>query len=899
MRLYVYVLQAEDLPVKNTYVKLQVGKHKSRTRVSRNSSNPVWNEEFVFRVHSNNDQQELVVSVFNHDDDEDFGSLFNGSGELVGVVQIPVWSVVAEPNQTLRSTWFSLEKPMTVKFIDMDCGKILLGLCLCRKRDNSLAYRFVYANPNVNEDYKESEGPCVSSHGMHCYKAPCVKIAEGKKLMKTIVSRLERVFNKHEENSRTDDSSELASASSDFEDCEHSSSCSFEEAMEIMCSRDNEQEMPENLQGGILLDRIYVAPSWDLNMFLFAPNSQFRKNLAEIQGTKDVEKGLGLGNQRTFKAVKATEEQTYVKADAKEFAVLTNVSTPEVPYGNTFNIELLYKIFPGPEISSGEASSHLLISWGINFCKSTMMKGMIEGGARQGLKESFDQFANLLAQNFKTVHSMDLLNKDHMLATLEAEHQSDWQLASDYFWNFTVVSTIFMILYVVVHIHFCEPSKVQGLEFIGLDLPDSFGQLITCAIIVIQLERATNMVKHFIQARLRKVIMGSKPKVKDGFLLEFNNYMCKTMLKLYNAEILEFDAMDEPPSVLDVEVFDFDGPFDQATSLGHAKIIFLKHTSTELADMWITLEGRLAQSSHSKLHLRIFIDNDKGVETVKEYLTKMEKEVGKKLNLQSPHRNSIFQKLFGLPPEEFLINDFTCHLKRKMPLQDIEDIQVQSSSLSSVGSPSLAIVLRKGRGLDARRWAKSQDEEGRQRYYFQSFVSFNVASRTIMALWKTKTTIPEHKAQIAEEQQLDQEKGSIMLEDYGYFLDAEYVNMPNIYSAELPVSVESLMEMFDGGKLEHKIMEKSGRLNYAITAWESVKAGVLERHLSYRFKRQISIFGGEVTCTQRKSPLANEKGWIVKELMVLHDVPFADHFHSEIRDKNFEFGHSLDLIMSV
>lgn len=39
------------------------------------------------------------------------------------------------------------------------------------------------------------------------------------------------------------------------------------------------------------------------------------------------------------------------------------------------------------------------------------------------------------------------------------------------------------------------------------------------------------------------------------------------------------------------------------------------------------------------------------------------------LNIQSPHRNSAFQKLFTLPPEEFLINDFSCYLKRKMPLQ--------------------------------------------------------------------------------------------------------------------------------------------------------------------------------------------------------------------------------------
>jgi len=71
--------------------------------------------------------------------------------------------------------------------------------------------------------------------------------------------------------------------------------------------------------------------------------------------------------------------------------------------------------------------------------------------------------------------------------------------------------------------------------------------------------------------------------------------------------------MEEPPSVLDVEVFDFEGPFDHATSLGHAEINFVKHTSSELADIWVPLEGKLAQSSQSKLHLRVFLDNNKGV----------------------------------------------------------------------------------------------------------------------------------------------------------------------------------------------------------------------------------------------------------------------------------------------
>lgn len=61
--------------------------------------------------------------------------------------------------------------------------------------------------------------------------------------------------------------------------------------------------------------------------------------------------------------------------------------------------------------------------------------------------------------------------------------------------------------------------------------------------------------------------------------------------------------------------------------------------------------------------------------------------------------------------------------------EDIDDIQVLAPSLSSVGSPQLLVVLRKGRGLDARHGAKSQDEEGRLQFYFISFVSFNVASR--------------------------------------------------------------------------------------------------------------------------------------------------------------------------
>lgn len=97
------------------------------------------------------------------------------------------------------------------------------------------------------------------------------------------------------------------------------------------------------------------------------------------------------------------------------------------------------------------------------------------------------------------------------------------------------------------------------------------------------------------------------------------------------------------------------------------------------------------------------------------------------------------------------------------------------------------------------------------------------------------------------------------------------------------MQIKSLMDMFDGGYTEQKIMEKSGCLNYTATAWEPANSGDFERYVSYRFSRHVSIFGGEVACTQRKSPMPNDGGWIIREVMVLHDIPFADHFHVSYR----------------
>lgn len=122
MRLYVYVLEAKDLAEEeDCFVKLRVGKCKAKTRVLKGTSNPVWNEEFVFRVRDI-EEDELLVSVFQRDDDS--SGILEGArrGLLLGRVRIPICSVAGEENQALPPTWFPLERRRSGKFISKVCG---------------------------------------------------------------------------------------------------------------------------------------------------------------------------------------------------------------------------------------------------------------------------------------------------------------------------------------------------------------------------------------------------------------------------------------------------------------------------------------------------------------------------------------------------------------------------------------------------------------------------------------------------------------------------------------------------------------------------------------------------------------------------------------------------------
>lgn len=49
-------------------------------------------------------------------------------------------------------------------------------------------------------------------------------------------------------------------------------------------------------------------------------------------------------------------------------------------------------IAAGQDTPQGDKTCHLEISWRVNFLHSTMMKGVIENGARTGIKDSYVKY---------------------------------------------------------------------------------------------------------------------------------------------------------------------------------------------------------------------------------------------------------------------------------------------------------------------------------------------------------------------------------------------------------------------------------------------------------------------------------------------------------------------------
>ncbi|KAF8687717.1 hypothetical protein HU200_042644 [Digitaria exilis] len=974
------------------FVKLKLGKRRAKTAVVKRSLAPAWEEEFSFLV--GDVAEELVVSVLNEDkyfsndllglvrvplaqvmetDELSLGTQWyqlqpknkkskkKCRGEVCLYISLSTRSHVSDESQCVLhpasdDLASSSDSPTEHKAATLSTASSYIDLSAISSIDRasySSFERLPYSIPELparssTEQVTSEPGP-VADNDAIANPSSVVEVLSRYFFRKPVDTPVHSITS---DNEPVDQLQEPKVSSS--EDCENpekatTSESSLDELLKIMESKDQGSEMPANLPGGVLVDESYVAAPTELNSLLFSPNSDFWPAVAELQGTSGfqiepwkldssdscVQRTLSYTKaaSKLVKACKATEEQKYLKAAGNSFAVFSVVSTPDVPCGTCFKIEILYCITPGPQLSSGEQTSHLTVSWRVNFVQSTMIKGMIENGAKQGMTEGYAQFSEVLSQKLKIAELDDAnSNKEKILASLHAQKESNWRLIVRFLGNFTFIFSVGIALYVIAHLHLSKPDVMHGLEYFGLDLPDSIGEVVVCAVLILQGQTIVKVIRRFLSAWKQR---GSDHGVKahgDGWLLTvaliegtgiiaagssdlFDLYVvftCNAKKKTSSIkfqtsdpkwnEVFEFDAMDDPPSRMDIAIYDSSGQ----CIIGHAEVNFLKNNLSDLTDIWLPLDGKCDQASHPKLHLRIFLNNSRGTEVVINYLSKMGKEVGKKINLRSAQTNAAFRKLFALPPEEFLIDDFTCHLKRKMPLQgrlffspriigfysnifghktkffflweDVDDIQVIPATLS-IGSPSLMIILRKDRGLEAKHGAKGTDHNGRLKFHFQSFVSFNDAYRIITAIWKMRALGPEPKGELVEKD----EPKELQPEEGGSLFTHADVKMSEILSSVLSVDVESLMEMFAGGPLEHKVMQKVGCIDYSATEWELVGCNIQQRQTRYKFDKNLSRYGGEATTTQQKYSLVNRVGWAVEEVMTLQGVLLGDYFNLQLK----------------
>lgn len=118
MKLLVRAIEARNIPAmdpngfSDPYVKLQLGKHKFRTKVVKKSLNPSWCEEFSFRV--DDLKEELLISVLDED------KYFND--DFVGQIRVPVSRVFDAPDKSLGTAWYTLQPKHNKKPKSKECG---------------------------------------------------------------------------------------------------------------------------------------------------------------------------------------------------------------------------------------------------------------------------------------------------------------------------------------------------------------------------------------------------------------------------------------------------------------------------------------------------------------------------------------------------------------------------------------------------------------------------------------------------------------------------------------------------------------------------------------------------------------------------------------------------------
>ncbi|KAI5059333.1 hypothetical protein GOP47_0025652 [Adiantum capillus-veneris] len=986
MKLHVQLFEARNLRAPDrpchAYARLKLGSTKCQSAVCANGlPDPCWFEDFVFNVDDLG--AELQISVWHQ---ERFADV------CLGCLRLPVSVVLHADRLSIASSWYPLQKRSKRSKTPVT-GEIRAGFILSGKTSYSGTLNQpldVSYSSSVNSTPEHSSLPRTSSsdsfqsmddapqdqtsvpeainfdHESRDSSLSIGPLSHFPHVSAWLPSAILSFFTKPQEK-------EVVEESHASHDSSITSPDKDEELVPISFFEDNgvfepssKEDLPAPLAGGILLMGTYAMSAKSLNGILFRPGSQFQKDLVEVQKSADLYEGPWKRGEldkpkrmisyvkaatKLVKSVKATEDQMYSRADNKGFVVNAVAATPDAPYGKTFRVEIQYCIF-----ARLEKTAFLEISWGIHFLSSTMMKGIIESGARQGLQDSFKDFEQVLTKYARPAAAqgnMQLIRAD----VDESAAKSDWQLAKEYFCNLRVFLVILSTMVILLHIYISRPCPKSGLEVWKLDFPDTLREFVTSAILGVQMERIFSTARKFVGARFYKVSDHGVKAKGNGWLLAvtlvgaknlpasveaappdpFVVFTCTGKLRTSSVKLqsfnpkweekFEFDATEEAPSTMNVEVFNFEGPFTEAGSVGHAEINFLKQTPEELADLWVPLEGKDALAAGSKIHLRIVLMNTKESDSAGQYIEKVEKEVGRKITRRSFVKNASFQKLFSLPSEEFLVNDFSCSMKRKFLLQgriflsprvlafysnifghktrfmilwdDIEEIKEASPALGSMGmllNPTILVFTKKGRAMDAYHGAKSVDTRGRLKFQFQSFIRYKPAYRTMMVLWNERTLSPEQRMDmIADIEQGDDSSvgADRQMDDSETFLGFDEAKQTEVYSTELPLSVSSLVLIYEREKLDEKIAEKTGHLNYFPTPWESMADdNVQQRRATFKLSNQISLFGTNVTCIQQKTKQADGHAVFLDEVLTLHDVPFGDNFQIQVRKEMVDISTS-------
>ncbi|KAG0620711.1 hypothetical protein M758_4G237500 [Ceratodon purpureus] len=716
------------------------------------------------------------------------------------------------------------------------------------------------------------------------------------------------------------------------------------------CVSTSPREFPSPLSGGVVVDQKYGVSAKALNAIIFKSGSAFTRDLLQAQKMTDYveEPWKKAGNgpitrsvsytraaTKLFKAVEAFETQTYLRADDEGFCVLLSSSTPDAPCGGSFVVEMQVAILALPDVPSGEKSCHLQISWRVNFLQSTMMKGVIESGARNGIRETYAVYEEVLSRHAPPLSSRSVSSCD------DEKLISDWEIACDYFKKWDVLLALVSMSFILLHIALALPKRKSGLDFWIISFPDSLIELFTSAIVVVQVERVAIMVYNFIRSYyLQSADHGLKAQ-GDGWIVKVSVieganialYNCGTpspyvvftcngehrtsSVKLGTMhptwrEIFEFNPTEDPPSTMGVEVFHYDGPFSEAESLGHAEINFLKQSPGQLADCWLPLDGKGTQANGSELHLRVYLTNTRDDDALPEYVERIEREVGIKVRKRSAHKNGSFQKLFSLPAEEFLMNDFACAIKRKILIQGRlflsprllgfysnlfghktkftllwEEIEEIKETVAQSINPSIIVFTRKGSCFDARHGARGIDGKGRLKFQFLSFVRSGSAFRAIVALWKN-VSLSNHKMDVlasVEDGDMKYTVAERQADDHQPFLEIEEACMSEVIHMQIPINVESVNTVFEDVKKGSLLHEKLGLSNYESAPWEVVdgKNEVQRRHISYRLKHPIAKFGSRISSIQQKTMSADFKKLAIIDYLTLDDMPYNHDLQIQVR----------------